>query len=81
MNLLSKLKVFFFGHEVKPGQVWGYCIAEGNPFIEAVYIKVTVVEIKEKWLSFSREDDDRTHWVMPISKFKNKYDELLEDVE
>jgi hypothetical protein len=77
MNFLNKLKVFFFGHEVKPGQVWGYCYREANPFMEAEYYMVTVTGVKDGWVAYW----DQGTKAAPTHKFKLMYDKLLRDVE
>jgi hypothetical protein len=80
MNFLSKLKVFFFGHKIKYGQVWGCCIREGNPFMEPEYRKATVEEVKKGWVAYTK-DSESGSFVSPIRRFKSIYDELLENVE
>jgi hypothetical protein len=80
MNFLSKLKVFFFGREVKPGQVWGCVIRKGNPFMEPEYIKSTVLEVRRGWVNYEKSTESGS-FVETIRTFKSIYDELLEDVE
>jgi hypothetical protein len=86
MNFLSKLKVSFFGEEeevkskVKAGQVWGYIYREGNPFMEPIYHKAIVLEVREDWVMYESLQEKITH-IFPIHSFNNMYDELLEDVE
>jgi hypothetical protein len=76
-NFLHKLKVFFFGDEIKVGQVWQHDYYVKNPFSNEGMI--TILAIRKNWARFQYNSDD-TYTEASFREIRYFYT-LVEDVE
>jgi hypothetical protein len=73
-NILNKAIEFLFGCNPKVGETWGFVVRQKNPFMDAVFYKVEILDVKNGWVKYLKPDEGET--VAKFSTFKYIYSKL-----
>jgi hypothetical protein len=73
-SILNNMYEFLFGCDPKVGETWGILTRQKNPFMEAEFYEVNVIDVKDDWVKY--HDLYGKKYVSTIPAFKYYYEKL-----